>query len=455
MSITRQRKPRGARRKLGERPAALTHGSWYFTIVGLIGVAIVAVVLYVSYEAPNFEPFASYYYVYADLPTADSIDVHAQVRIGGSLAGQVLAESVHNGEARLELQLYSSFGPLKSDATARVRLRSAVGVRFLQLVPGLRGATVPQNGTISVGRSEVPVDLDQVLGTFDQRTRVRTMQLLTELGGGVAGRGEDINNTIATGTPFFNALGSISRALVAPTGAVSRFITGTQGTFAGVDPARYAAADGFQSETAAMRTFTDQSSAVQSTLGLAPGSLGEISTGLPATNQMLTQLDRFARAAQPLFQAAPVALRATNGLLAATEPVHAAQATLTLAQKAVPPTLTLLQSIPTVSPDLTRALTDLTPLLNVMGPGACNVPLGLEAWADSMKYNAPNGQGNAIHFNLIEDAHHLVANTAATEALLSPYPDTTCVNGVGLGGPPTPTPDEQIQLKHYGPGQTP
>jgi len=64
----------------------------------------------------------------------------------------------------------------------RVRARSPLGLKYLELTPGTAAGDVKR---LDRGRQNRPVELDQVLSTFDARTRQATQGLLKELGGGL------------------------------------------------------------------------------------------------------------------------------------------------------------------------------------------------------------------------------------------------------------------------------
>jgi ABC-type transporter Mla subunit MlaD len=447
------RTPRG-------RPVGKPRGQLYYYAVGVAGLVVLAVMFWIGYEAPNSTPLRSYYDIYALMPDAQNLNRHYDVRIGGLRAGQVLSEDVQNGQAKLHLQLASKFGPLRSDSTVQTRLRSAVGVRYLQLTPGTKGTIIPNGGTLAATQTKPSTALDQVLGIFDAKTRAQTQTFLTELGTGLAGRGEDINSFIQQGAPFFSTLASVSQGIVARTNAMANFISGASGAADAFYPVRNQIAQGFAPETQALKPFTDRASSLQATLDAAPPALNELSTGLPAVQGLVSQVDGLAIQAKPFLNAAPTALTQTNGLLRdAQKPLRNLSGTLSLVGSAVPPTLGFLHQLPPVLPDVNQALKDLIPTLAYMGPRACDIPLGLQAWADTMHYSYPGSQGDAVHFTIDENGQGLIGGAkpnVANQETTDPYPGP-CQNGNGVGGPPPPTPDQQYanQLATFGPGDVP
>jgi ABC-type transporter Mla subunit MlaD len=460
MSSLKSLRGSSSRRPARGRPVGKARGQLYYYAVGVAGLIVLAVMFWIGYEAPNSTPLRSYYDIYAIMPDAQNLNRHYDVRIGGLRAGQVLNESVQHGQAKLHLQLASKFGPLRSDSTVQTRLRSAVGVRYLQLTPGTKGYFLPNGGTLAPSQTVPSVALDQVLGIFDARTRAQTAVFLTELGTGLAGRGEDVNTFIQQGAPFFSTLGNVSRVIVARTGAMANFISGASASADAFYPVRYQIAQGFAPETQALRPFTDRSASVQATLDAAPPALNELSTGLPAVQGLVSQVDGLAIQARPFLNAAPTALGQANGLLRDSQvPLRNLQGTLSLVGSAVPPTLGFLHQLPPVLPDVNQALNDLIPTLAYMGPRACDIPLGLQAWADTMHYSNRNGQGDAVHFTIDESGQGLIggqSKAVAAQVLTDPYPGP-CQNGTGVGGPPPPTPDQQYanQLATFGPGDVP
>jgi ABC-type transporter Mla subunit MlaD len=443
--------PRGS---VGRQRSAL-----YTRTVGIGAIVTIAVIFYIGFQAPNQIPGRSYYNIYAHLRDADNLGGHYQVRIGGLLAGQVLNPEVEHGLAYLHLQLASRFGPLRTSTKIEIRLRSAVGIRYLQLIPGTTGPFLPQNGVLGPSSAGSPVNLDQVLNIFDARTRLRTQQFLSQLGEGLAGRGEDVNSAISTAPAFLNDLGGTAASINARTGAMHEFVSAAQGTANAFDPVRDTIATGLQPGTQALKPFTDRSAQVGSTLDDLPPTLQTVTNTLPAVKTLLAQANAFAAATRVTLAHAPAALRDTVSLLSnAQTPLRNLSKTLSLAQTAVPPTLSLLQAAPPALPTLNTGLNDLGPALTYLGPRACELSNGFSGWADGMKWG--DGAINYIQFSLEEDKSIVAGSTAPIigsspgNDLANPYPGP-CVNGSGEGGSPRPTPVQMAQGLTYTAGQTP
>ncbi|HWF53910.1 MAG TPA: MlaD family protein [Solirubrobacteraceae bacterium] len=434
-----KRSPRRPARNLFRGRAAGKQRSRAFTLaVGVAVLVFFVVQFYIGYNAPNTIPGRSYYTITALMKNADNLEDHDQVRIGGELAGQVLNPHVADHVAVLQLQLASKFAPLRSDSTVRIRLRSAVGIRFVQIYPSTTGTPLPNGGVLQTTQTTSPVDLDQVLNTFDPNTQRATQNLLGQLGVGLMERGQTVNDTLGDAPGFVSALGSVMGAINARTGAIAHFITATQGTAAAIAPVRYNLADGFKPGAQALAPFVSQRASVEDTLQQLPSTLSTAQSDLPQVNAMMAQVDGLAQAAVPTLAAAPGALNQTASLLSVAKPgLRAANATLHDLSNAVDPTVSFLKTAQPELPRINQAITDLLPTVSYLGPRACGLSNAFTGWSEMMKYG--NDFNNFIRFTVAKDST-IVSDTGPV--LASPYPGP-CVNGGGPMGGPYGTPEQQ------------
>ena len=81
--------------------------------------------------------------------------------------------------AKLDLELNRDVEPLPVDSTVLIRNRSSLGLKYVEITPGESdegyeaGATIPPTAA-----RPHPVELDQVLNTFNERTRIAAQQNL-------------------------------------------------------------------------------------------------------------------------------------------------------------------------------------------------------------------------------------------------------------------------------------
>jgi virulence factor Mce-like protein len=367
--------------------------------LGLVGISVLVALLVFGIKSPNGIPGRSYYELDVAFKDADNVSVHSQVRMGGRLVGQVLHPRVEDGEAIVTLQLTPDIAPLPSDTVVKVRPRSAIGTRFVEIMPGTRATPLHDGGLIPAAQTRSTRPLDEALSTFDAPTRKHAQVLLRQLGSSLAGRGEGLNDTIAAGGPFLGDLSDVTGAIADRRGAAARLVRGADTLSGALDPVGEDLAAGLRPEAAVARAFADERDALHATLEAAPPALGAMAAQLRRTRPLVTEISRFARRALPALRDAPPALRETAALLDEGGPtLHAARETLVQARGAIPPTLSLLGTVrPELAP-LESAMASSTPILRNLGPRYCDMRNMFGGWAKMMSYG--NAAGNYLRFNV-------------------------------------------------------
>lgn len=386
------------RRSRARRPAGRPRPPRLVLAIGALGVLLTLGFVYVGYTAPNRIPWRSTYTLRAEFRDADNLAGHAQVRLGGNLVGQVLDPRIEDGRAVADLQIDPRYAPLRSDTQLVVRPRSAIGVRFVEILPGTRGSELDDGATIPARQTRATRPLDEALGTFDAATRERLGVALRELGDGAAGRGEDTAEALAESRPFVADLGRIARAVAARDGALRRLVAGAATAAAASVPVAEDLADGFADEADAVRAVRG-GDGLDASLRAAPGALSAAATRLAATRRLVAEVERLAVGVRPALAAAPVALRRTERLLAVGGPaLRASDRTLRQAAAAEAPTVELLRTVRPVLPRIADLATTPSPILRELAPRHCDLHSMLANWADSMAYG--NDQGNYLRLSV-------------------------------------------------------
>ena len=179
----------------------------------LMAAAIVAVLVLTVVLTQRLLTPASYL---LRIPTADASGIFAgsDVTIGGVNAGTVRSVSLApNGDATITAAIDPSFAPVHTSATAQLRPKSLLGEMYVSLDPGTTGPTLQSGATLSRLQVNRSTDLQQVFNTFNQPTRTKLQTLVDELGGGVAGRGDQLNQAIPAGSHDIADLSKITSTL--------------------------------------------------------------------------------------------------------------------------------------------------------------------------------------------------------------------------------------------------
>jgi ABC-type transporter Mla subunit MlaD len=122
------------------------------------------------------------------------------------------------------MKLDKDIEPLPAGSKLRVRPRSSLGLKYIELEPGREGGeTLAAGSTIGVGDVRPTVELDEFFNMFDGKTRVGQRNSLDGYGGGLAGRGEDLNTAIDAFGPLLRDLEPVARNLSDPQTRFGRF----------------------------------------------------------------------------------------------------------------------------------------------------------------------------------------------------------------------------------------
>ena len=220
-------------------------------MVGAVTVLVTIVAVFLAYNANSGLPFVPSYNVSVPAPgrreardgqrgadrrrprRADLGD-QARVRFGdrrGPRRGRPEARPRRGGAS----------GGLNHDR----RSRSALGLKYLELVPGTSSEGFPPGSLLplSAARPE-PVDLDDFLDTFDSPTRAAIQANLVEFGNALAGRGPALNAALGKLPGALEVLEPVMENLGAPDTRLERFIVAISAAAGEVAPsARRAGGD--------------------------------------------------------------------------------------------------------------------------------------------------------------------------------------------------------------------
>jgi virulence factor Mce-like protein len=293
------------------------------TMVGALTVMIVVLAVFLAYNANNGLPFVPSYRISADVPNADLLVPSNEVRIGGVRVGVIEAiepQQNEDGEisARLDLKLDRDVEELPVDSTLIVRARSALGLKYLEIDQGTSSEGYPPGSVIPItSATPEPVEIDEVLSTFDVPTQQAIREGLFEFGNALAGRGPDLNEAIGLLPSVLENLEPVMANLSAPETGLGRFVTSLAATAAEVAPVAEVQAQLFVDLDT---TFTSLSEVarpfIQETISETPPTLDAGTQALPVVRPFLAHSATLFEELQPgvetLAATAPVLTRAVE-----------------------------------------------------------------------------------------------------------------------------------------------
>lgn len=175
---------REAARRQSVRVGVVTTGG----IVGLLAFAITA-----QNGMPEYVPGVSRTEVRAAFDDVGALRPGDDVRIANVRAGFVDDIELVDGTPVVTMRLDDG-REVTSDASATIGARSALGQKYVELYPGSEDAPSIGDDLIPLERTTSPVELDQVLDVFDARTRKALGSTFRNVGGGLAGRSQDLSD---------------------------------------------------------------------------------------------------------------------------------------------------------------------------------------------------------------------------------------------------------------------
>jgi virulence factor Mce-like protein len=146
---------------------------------------------------------ASYW---VELDDAFGLVEGADVKVSGVRAGKIaeidLDASTDAFLARVRIDITKQgFGELRSDVFCESRPQSLIGEYFLDCLPGDADERLKEGGTIPVKQTGTTIPIDLVNNVMRRPFRERFSIIFNELGGALAGRAEDLNETIRRANP--------------------------------------------------------------------------------------------------------------------------------------------------------------------------------------------------------------------------------------------------------------
>jgi virulence factor Mce-like protein len=225
-------------------PALLTNP----IVIGALTVLVALIAVTLAYQANNGLPFVPRYTLYLQLSNGAEVTRNVEVHMGGALVGTVTKvdparDAAGQPIALLTLKLNKDVEPLPADSKFDVRLKGAIGLKYIDLTKGTSTQTYRDGATVPVSQSSAEVDLDQVLSMFDARTRTGVQQTTIGFSDALASRGDDINDAIGAFRPLLRDLQPVAHNLASPKTDLGGFFRGLEAFSGALAPVAQTQAD--------------------------------------------------------------------------------------------------------------------------------------------------------------------------------------------------------------------
>jgi phospholipid/cholesterol/gamma-HCH transport system substrate-binding protein len=137
----------------------------------------------------------------------------ADVRISGLSVGKIKKLSTRrDGGQLVEMEIDEKYAPIPEDSRMTLRNKTILGQAYLELSPG-QGKPLPEGDTIERTQIEESVQVDEILGVFDDETREHWRGWIREVAKGLENNGETLNDAIGNLPDFADAGSEVLRIL--------------------------------------------------------------------------------------------------------------------------------------------------------------------------------------------------------------------------------------------------
>jgi virulence factor Mce-like protein len=190
-------------------------------LIGAVTVLVTTVAVFLAYNANNGLPFVPTTTVKVRVANGANLVKGNEVRSGGTRIGVVTdmrpvrLEDGSTG-AELTLELEKAHGDLPTDSSLRIRPRSALGLKYVEVNKGESEETFRSGDTVPSSQAEFATELDEVYEMFDKPTRKAAQENFKGWGDGFAARGQDLGRTLEELPPLLESLEPVMATLAEP-----------------------------------------------------------------------------------------------------------------------------------------------------------------------------------------------------------------------------------------------
>ncbi len=353
-------------------------------LVGGVTVLVVIVAIFLSYNANQGLPFVPTTQLKVRVPNGANLVPGNEIRSGGSRIGVVddmkpVLTRDGKVEAELMLKLDKRIGDVPADSTFRIRPRSALGLKYLELQEGRSDKAFENGDTVPAGQASASTDIDEVLKMFDEPTREASQENLRGFGDAFAGRGVSLGRTIEELPDLLEHLQPVMTNLSDPETDLDTFITELADTARVVSPVSKQGAELFTSMADTFEALGRDEGALKETISKSPGTMDVAVESFRAQRPFLANLEGFGKDFAPATAELRGALPTLNRAIDKAIPVQRRAPELNEELGKTMDQLRELAEAPGTLPaarGLGATVTTLNPQLRFLGPyvTVCNSP---------------------------------------------------------------------------------
>ena len=248
-------------------------------------------------------------------PRVLALAEQSNVRISGVDVGHVISvKKGAEGKTIATVEINQKYAPIRQNTHAIIRQKTLLGETYVQLIPsGHSGPYVADNGRLPPGNVEPSVTLDDILATFDPKTRAAFKIWQQSLAVGLNGRGEQVNASFARLEPFTENANKLLGILVTQEGALRDLVKNTGVVFNALASRDHQLEGLIVNGEHTFKAAASASDAWAAAFRALPGFERN-------SRKALKELDKFAVVASPFLEEFRPVERSLSSLLSAAKP---------------------------------------------------------------------------------------------------------------------------------------
>jgi ABC-type transporter Mla subunit MlaD len=285
-------------------------------LIGALTVLVTIVAVTLAYNATNGLPFVPSYALHVQAADANELTHGDEVTLGGEQVGLVSSviparDPTGRPIAVMNLRLNDNVKPLPVNSLFTIRLKGAIGLKYLQISLGDSKRGFPNGATVPISQTSSEVDFDQVLSMFNPPTRTGVADTTIGFGEALTGRGYDINRAIGAFVPLFDDLGPVTHNLASANTDLAGFFRGLESYAGALAPVTQTQASLFGNLDTTFRALAGVAvPSLQQTISQTPPLFDATIAGSPVIRPFLTDTAKLLHEFRPGFatlsQSAPV-----------------------------------------------------------------------------------------------------------------------------------------------------
>ncbi len=332
---------------------------------------------------------------------ATQLAQEADVRISGVSVGKVKQiTTTPDGRSQTVIEMDDRYAPIPKDTRAVLRQKTLLGETYVELTPGHPSSgMLSEGGTLPASHVSQTVELDEILSTFDRKTRDAFQTWMQAQAQGIQGQGKNLNDALGNLAPFAIDTNTLLRILKAQDGDVRGIVSGTGDVFNALTARDDQLASLISNSNAVFSTTAQRNQDLQALFKALPtfekestATVKRLTQFAKDTNPLVTQLRPVARELSPTLKELQGLAPDLNAFFRDLDPL------IDASERGLPAVQSFLDQLAPFLGEFDKPLAQLNPVLSFLGQYPNELTAFFANVAAATQATAPVGNSPPIHY---------------------------------------------------------